>query len=116
HFGALGGRRAPRADSPNRGWRHPAFRGYADHMASAEYRAAFAALAMFASARRAAILCAERHWWDCHRALLADDLALHGWRVVHVLGAGCVAAHAFREPVRLVDGVPVYDGGQERLL
>src|SRR4051812_3554795 len=34
---ALGGRRRPAADSVNTGWRHAAFRGYADHMASAEF-------------------------------------------------------------------------------
>src|SRR5688572_31963684 len=31
---ALGGRRRPRADSPNTAWRNESFRGYADHMAS----------------------------------------------------------------------------------
>src|ERR1700722_2748150 len=32
HFLELGGRRKTTADSPNRAWRHPAFRGYADYM------------------------------------------------------------------------------------
>ena len=31
---ALGGRRRPDPESPNVGWRHPAFRGYADHVGS----------------------------------------------------------------------------------
>lgn len=38
HLAGLGGRRRPRPDSPNAGWRNPSFRGYADHMATAEFR------------------------------------------------------------------------------
>src|SRR3954465_833744 len=34
---SLGGRRTPSPDSINTGWRHPAFRGYADHIASEEF-------------------------------------------------------------------------------
>src|SRR5438046_10034530 len=39
HVPGLGGRRTPRADSPHTGLRVAAFRGYADHMASDEFRA-----------------------------------------------------------------------------
>ena len=34
---ALGGRRRAAPDTPNIGWRHPAFRGYADHVQSEEF-------------------------------------------------------------------------------
>src|ERR671935_2687965 len=37
HMEALGGRRDPSPDSPNGGWRVGQFRGYADHMSSAEF-------------------------------------------------------------------------------
>ena len=37
HEPDLGGRREPRPDSPNTAWRVAGFRGYADHMASAEF-------------------------------------------------------------------------------
>src|SRR5215470_8814064 len=36
-FPELGGRRTPRADSPHVAWREPGFRGYADHMETAEF-------------------------------------------------------------------------------
>ena len=36
----LGGRRPPRADSPNLAWRNAGFRGYADYMQTPDYRAA----------------------------------------------------------------------------
>jgi len=112
HFEALGGRRRPLPDSRNGVWRSAAFRGYADHMASAAYRRAFAELAGLASRQRCAVMCAERLWWQCHRSMLADDFALHGWQVVHILDAGATAPHAFREPARLDGDVPVYGGGQ----
>lgn len=116
HLVALGGRRRPRTDSPNAVWRNAAFRGYADHMASPEFRDAFAILTTLATEQRCAILCAELLWWRCHRSMIADDLVLHGWRVIHILDNDKSAEHAFREPARLVDDMPVYDGGQTTLL
>src|SRR5688500_3533530 len=38
HFPGLGGRRKPMKDSVNTAWKHTAFRGYADHMATDEFR------------------------------------------------------------------------------
>jgi uncharacterized protein (DUF488 family) len=116
HFPELGGRRRALPDSRNGVWRNPAFRGYADHMASAEFRQAFDALQALAEQAHTAIMCAELLWWRCHRSMIADDLTLHGWEVRHILGPGQVTAHAFREPAHLVDDVPVYDGGQPTLL
>jgi len=116
HLPALGGHRQARADSPNTAWRLAAFRGYADHMASAEYRQALTGVMRIARERRCALMCAELPWWHCHRSMISDDLALHGWNVVHVLDAGKTAPHRFREPAHLVGDVPVYDGGQHRLL
>src|SRR5512147_909281 len=37
HMPDLGGRRRPRPDSPNGGWREPGFRAYADYMATPEF-------------------------------------------------------------------------------
>lgn len=108
HLVDLGGRRRLAADSANTGWRHPAFRGYADYMATPAYAAAFAALEARARAARTAVMCAELLWWRCHRSMLADELVLRGWEVVHILGPGQVAGHAFRVPARLVDGHVVY--------
>ena len=38
---ALGGRRRPLPDSPNTTWRNASFRGYADHIGSAEFSKAW---------------------------------------------------------------------------
>ena len=116
HEPELGGRRRALPDSRNTVWRNPAFRGYADHMASDGFRRAFDALQTLAARDNTAIMCAELLWWRCHRSMIADDLVLHGWTVRHILGPDQVVAHAFREPAHLVDGVPVYDGGQPPLL
>lgn len=112
HFVELGGRRRPRPDSPNTQWRNAAFRGYADHMATDGYRAAFVQTMAGAIRCRTALMCAEVLWWRCHRSMIADDLVLHDWQVSHILGDGRLAAHAFRVPARLVGDVPVYDGRQ----
>lgn len=116
HVEALGGRRKPRADSPNAVWRTEGFRGYADYMASPPFRVALDDLTRSAADARSALMCAELLWWQCHRSLIADNLVLHGWDVVHIVGPGKTTAHTFREPARLVDDVPVYDGGQASLL
>ncbi len=87
HLPELGGRRAPLADSPNRGWRESAFVGYADHMRSPAFLQSLADLEAMAANAPTAIMCAEAVWWRCHRRLIADALVARGWRVEH-LGVG----------------------------
>lgn len=84
---ALGGRRSPSPDAVARtGWHNPAFAGYAEYMATAEFRAALAALEKRARAGEAlAIMCAETVWWRCHRRLIADALVRDGFEVEHLL-------------------------------
>ena len=78
HMEALGGRRTVRPDSPNTAWRHPAFRGYADYMQTADFEANLASLIELARGDRVAIMCAEALPWRCHRSLIADALVVHG--------------------------------------
>ena len=101
---ALGGRRQPRPDSPHTAWRNAAFRGYADHMDSAEFAGAFAELIELASRRRTAIMCAELLWWRCHRGLIADALRVRGFEVLHILDDSAPAEHPFTPAARIVDG------------
>jgi len=101
---ALGGRRRARADSPNGAWRNASFRGYADHMASAEFARGMDELLVLAAEHRAAIMCAEAPWWRCHRALIADQLCVAGIEVVHILDATHSVAHPFTSPARIVRG------------
>ncbi len=84
HEPALGGFRRPRPQSPNGGWTHPAFQGYADYMATDEFRAALDRLQQDARRRRTTVMCAEAQWWRCHRRLIADALVVRGWTVLHL--------------------------------
>jgi uncharacterized protein (DUF488 family) len=100
----LGGRRRPRPDSPNDGWRNEAFRGYADHLASAEFADGFGQLLALASRRRSAMMCSELLWWRCHRSLLSDVLKARGIEVLHIVDEGEAKEHPWTGPARIVDG------------
>jgi uncharacterized protein (DUF488 family) len=85
HFPALGGLRKPRADSQNGAWRNQSFRGYADHMQTAEFAEAIDAMLDFGRDRRVAVMCAEALWWQCHRMLIADALVVRDVEVLHIM-------------------------------
>jgi uncharacterized protein (DUF488 family) len=85
---ALGGRRTPRRDSRNAGWRNAGFRGYADYMESEAFAAGLDALVSLAAGGPTAIMCAEAVPWRCHRSLIADALTVRGVDVRHILDAG----------------------------
>lgn len=59
--------------------------GYRQYMLSGEFRKGLARLERLASRARAAILCAERFPWRCHRQFLAAALQDRGWQVVHII-------------------------------
>lgn len=100
----LGGRRRPRPDTRNTGWRNSSFRGYADHMDSTGYRDARDTLAQLAAAQRTAIMCAEALWWQCHRGLISDDFKADGWEVIHLAAPGRSEPHPYTSAARIVDG------------
>ena len=108
HFAELGGRREPRADSINTGWREEAFRGYADHMQTAEFAGGIAHLLEAASLRRTAIMCAEKAWQSCHRGLICDLLKTSGHEVIHIAGGAADEPHPYTKPARIVDGMLSY--------
>ena len=109
HLAGLGGRRAPRADSPHTGLRVAAFRGYADHMASDEFRADYARLLELSRSAPTAFMCAETLWWKCHRRLLADRMAADGWTVVHLRVGDPAAPHRLTDAARVEQGRLSYD-------
>jgi uncharacterized protein (DUF488 family) len=93
HIAALGGLRKPAGDSPNGGWRHAGFRGYADHMQTRQFNLGIEELLSFAAERLVAVMCAEAKWWECHRQLIADALTARGVEVRHILSAGDTPVH-----------------------
>jgi uncharacterized protein (DUF488 family) len=107
-IGELGGRRQPDPSSPNDGWRHAAFRAYADHMATEEFAAGLFELEMIAAGSRSAIMCAEALWWRCHRRLIADALTSFGYEVRHIRDANEAEVHRLAPPAAIVGGVLTY--------
>jgi uncharacterized protein (DUF488 family) len=106
HVVELGGRRDALPDSPNTAWRNDQFRGYADHMSTAEFQNALDRL--LASDVPTAIMCAEAVPWKCHRNLVADELTRRGHEVIHILGPGASQRHVINPVARVVDGHLVY--------
>jgi len=74
----LGGRRKARPDSVNTGWRNEAFRGYADYMQTAEFKAEIDWLIEQVARRSVVVMCAEAVPWRCHRSLIADAVLARG--------------------------------------
>jgi len=107
---ALGGRRRPDPDSPNDAWRHPAFRGYADYVASEEFAEGLFELLMMAEGLRTVIMCAEVLWWRCHRRIISDVLVSIGAEVVHIRDARTAEPHRLAPPARVVRGRLTYAG------
>ena len=106
---ALGGRRRPVPATVNVGWRHEAFRGYADHVQSEEFAEGLFELLMIGYGLRTAIMCAEVLWWRCHRRIISDVLVSLGIDVVHIADATHATPHKLAEPARMVNGVLRYD-------
>jgi uncharacterized protein (DUF488 family) len=84
HLPALGGLRHTRKESPNGGWRNTSFRGYADHMGTAEFAAGLDELLRVATEETTAIMCAEAVPWRCHRSLVGDALIVRGVDVIDI--------------------------------
>jgi len=109
HLPGLGGRRTPRPGSPHTGLRVAAFRGYADHMASDEFRADLTRLEGFARLAPTAFMCAETLWWKCHRRLLADRMTADGWTVVQLRVGAPAEPHRLTDAARVEQGRLSYD-------
>jgi uncharacterized protein (DUF488 family) len=103
HFPGLGGLRKPASDSPNGGWRHAGFRGYADYMQTPAFADALRTVVDWSGGAPTAIMCAEAVWWQCHRQLIADALLARGIEVRHITTAKAAAAHTLTSFAR-VDG------------
>jgi uncharacterized protein (DUF488 family) len=93
HLPTLGGRRRARPDSPNTGWEHEAFRGYADYALTADFAAGLSELCALAAERPTTVMCAEALWWRCHRRLIADRLIVLDWSVWHIGTDGGIDEH-----------------------
>lgn len=108
HLEGLGGWRRPRPDSPNTALTSPGFRGYADHMQTAEFQKALAELLELAGRGTTAVMCAEALPWCCHRWFLSDLLTAKGFRVFHILPDGTIREHRCHPLARLKGDFLIY--------
>ena len=107
----MGGRRGKSLkESPNTGLRNDAFRNYADHMLTVEFQTAIAAVIKAAAYKPAAIMCAERVFFQCHRMLVSDYLALHNHTVLHIDDAKPPREHKVTAEAKLIGGEVHYPG------
>jgi uncharacterized protein (DUF488 family) len=112
----LGGFRTPRPDSPHVALRNDAFRGYADHMETEEFRSALSWLIDTSRDTSTAIMCAEVLWWRCHRRMISDALTVGGCDVVHLLEAGRREPHRLNPSSRVEGSRLIYDVGAQQAL
>ena len=108
-FPALGGRRRPTPEPSNLAWRHPAFRAYAEHVATDEFADGLFELLMLSHGLRTAVMCAEVLWWRCHRRLIADVLTSLDIPVVHIRDERTAEPHRLVTPARMVNGRLSYE-------
>ena len=59
--------------------------GYEAFSATEEFKQGLAELEEIACQRTAAIVCAERLPWRCHRRFIGAELSRRGWQVVHII-------------------------------
>ena len=110
---ALGGRRTGVEPSRHPALRNAAFRAYADHMDTPQFREALATLLdEVAAGPPPAVLCAETLWWRCHRRLIADAAVVAGTPVTHLVDERSHTPHVLSPDARPDDERrPVYDVG-----
>ncbi len=103
HLKLLGGRRTVKKDSKNTGWRHPAFRGYADYMETEDFKNGIEELEKNAIEQKTAYMCSEAVWWRCHRSMISDYLKLKGWLVYHIMEINKADEHRYTQPAKIID-------------
>jgi uncharacterized protein (DUF488 family) len=110
HLKALGGLRHPAKDSVNAGWRNASFRGYADYMATEEFRKGIERLLELARDKRTTIMCAEAVPWRCHRSLIGDALLVRQVDVQDILSETQTREHVLTPFARVRNLEIAYPG------
>lgn len=109
----LGGFRQPRPDSPHTTLEPMGLRGFADHMQTDSFRNAIGQLIHMAEQTRCALMCAEKHPADCHRALIADHLTASGVRVLHLIEPDHTTEHPLNPLARWDGAALIYDRSRQ---
>jgi len=62
--------------------------GYRTFTTSTEFQAGVERLRQVAREKRAAIICAERFPWRCHRRFISQELEKQGAQIIHIIDPG----------------------------
>ncbi|HVB20231.1 MAG TPA: DUF488 domain-containing protein [Candidatus Paceibacterota bacterium] len=108
HLKELGGLRHTKKDSINLGWHNTSFRGYADYMATPEFKEGLEELMKIARLQKTAIMCAEAVPWRCHRSLIADALTKEGWLVEDIMSRTSATKHRLTPFLKVRKGQLIY--------
>ncbi|RIN78646.1 DUF488 family protein [Staphylococcus simulans] len=84
----LGGRRQPSETvgrSLNSGWQNESFHNYADYTLTDDFKEGVKRLTETAQKQTTAYMCSEHHPARCHRLIVSNYLAAHGWDVYHIM-------------------------------
>jgi uncharacterized protein (DUF488 family) len=82
-------------------------------METEEFLRGIEALQTLAAEKRAAVMCAEAVWWQCHRALISDWLKVRGVEVLHILSENKVEPHPYTSAAQIIDGRLSYRAPRE---
>lgn len=109
----LGGRRSGADGTRDAWWQVAAFRAYAAHTRTAEFRAGLADLLADVAEPapgRVTVMCSEAVWWRCHRRIVSDvAVLLHGTDVRHLAHDGRLTPHPPAAGARVTPDGLVYD-------
>lgn len=102
HMPELGGRREPKIDSVNTGWKNSGLRGFADYMQTQEFHQALQKLNQLVLVHPTAIMCSEGNPLQCHRQLISDAEVIRKIRVIHLVNLTKIEDHIIT-PFAVVD-------------
>lgn len=110
HLVGLGGLRSATGATTNAGWKNRSFRGYADHMQTAQFKNALEQLIDIAREQSTAVMCAETLPWRCHRSLIGDALLVRGFTVEDIIDDKVSKPHKMTPWARVVGDAITYPG------
>ncbi len=99
----LGGRRKLDKEAPETKWNHPAFKGYATYMQTAEFKKGIKELLAIAAKEKTVYMCSEAVWWRCHRSMISDLLKFEGWDVEHIMSKTKISEHPYTQPAGVLN-------------
>jgi uncharacterized protein (DUF488 family) len=104
----LGGLRHPVKDSLNTGWENLSFRGFADYIATLDFKKGLNRLKKIAMGKKTVMMCAEAVPWRCHRSFIADALTKQKWQVFDIQSKRTARLHKPTPFLRILNGKLAY--------